>query len=87
MSVISLYETLRLDVLDGASGQAQGWVLFIRSGMRSWCEVCHQDALQPQAREQVPPSDPSVATPFERTLIQVLAGMVINLQQGVSGHV
>ena len=87
MSVTSLYETLRLDVLDGASGQAQGWVLFVRSGMRSWCEVCHQDAQQPQMREKVPPSDPSVATPFERTLIQVLAGMVLNLQQGVSGHV
>ena len=87
MSVTSLYETLRLDVLEGASGQAQGWVLFVRSGMRSWCEVCHQDAQQPQMREKVPLSDPSVATPFERTLIQVLAGMVLNLQQGVSGHV
>ena len=87
MSVTSLYETLRQDVLDGASGQAQGWVLFVRSGMRSWCEVCHQQAQQPQVREPVPPSALSVATPFERTLIQVLAGMVINLQQGVSCHV
>ena len=87
MSVISHYETLRLDVLDGASGQGQGWVLFVRSGMRSWCEVCHQQAQQPQVREQVTPSVPSVATPFERSLIQVLAGMVLNLQQGVSCHV
>jgi hypothetical protein len=87
MSVISHYETLRLDVLDGPSGQAQGWVLFVRSGMRSWCEVCHQQAQQPQVREPVPSSVPSVATPFERTLIQVLAGMVINLQQGVPCHV
>jgi len=87
MSVISHYETLRLDVLDGASGQAQGWVLFVRSGMRSWCEVCHQQAKQPQVREPVPPAVASVATPFERSLIQVLAGMVINLQQEVSCHV
>jgi hypothetical protein len=35
----------------------------------------------------VPPAVASVATPFERSLIQVLAGMVINLQQEVSCHV
>ena len=87
MSVITLYETLRLDVINGASGQAQGWVLFVRSGMRSWCEACHQHAQQPQVHLKVPPSVPPVATPFERTLIQVLAGMVLNLQQGVSCHV
>lgn len=83
----SRYETLRQDVLNGASGQAHGWVLFVRSGMRSWCEVCQQQAQQPQVHQKETLSIPSMATPVERTLIQILAGMVLHLQQGGSCHV
>lgn len=87
MSIVSLYETLRLDVIHGASGQAQGWVLFVRSGMRSWCEECQQQAQQSQLSQKMSSSVASGATPLEHTLIQVLAGMVLNLQQGGSCHV
>ena len=87
MSMITLYEELRLDVISGAPGHGQGWVLFVRNGMRSWCEVCHRHGQQPKVHERPPPSAPTVVTPLERTLIQVLAGMVLNLQQEVSCHV
>lgn len=86
MSIISLYETLRLDVVKRASSHGHGWVLFIRSGMRSWCDVRHQQTQELETQKDIPPAVPNAAMPFEHTLIQVLAGMVLNLQQEVSCH-
>lgn len=83
----SVYETLRLDVLDGASGEGRGWVLFVRRGMRTWCQMCHQHEQHTREYKKISSSVPTVTASLERTLVQVLAGMVLNLQQGVSGHV
>ena len=87
MSMIDHYETLRLDVINGASDQGMGWVLLVRSGMRSWCEACHPQIQQPQRYKKQSSPVTRGAALVEHTLIQVLAGMVLNLQQGVSYHV
>jgi len=80
--VVSHYEALRLDVINGASSQVEGWVLFVRSGMRSWCEHCQQSQQPPVFSQRTQPVAVPVVTPLENALVQVLAGMVLNLQQG-----
>lgn len=83
----SAYEALRLDVHTGVPGRGRGWVLLVRRGMRSWCEVCHQHDQQVSEAEKNKSSVSMVSASLERTVVQVLAGMVLKLQEGVSSHV
>ena len=84
-SVVSLYEALRFDVVNGHSGQ--GWALLVRRGMRSWCDKCRAAEYQPRQSEKEASSKPIFTTSLEQGLVEVLAGMVINLQPEGMYHV
>lgn len=70
------YEILRAHVINASPNQGQGWVLLIRYGMLSWCQM---DLALPC----VPRSLPTETMPGggAQSAIQVLAGIVLHLYQ------
>lgn len=79
------YEILRAHVINARPNRGQGWVLFIRYGMLSWCQT--DQAMPRMHRSQ--PTDATV--PIETTpvgvaqsVIQILAGIVLHLHQEIA---
>ena len=83
-SIVSLYETLRLDVINGHSGQ--GWALLVRRGMRTWCDQCRAAEQQPGVSEKEVSLKSIFTTPLEQSLVEIIAGMVLNLQPEDTCH-
>jgi len=79
---LDCYEILRAHVINASPNQGQGWVLFIRYGMLSWCQM---DLALPCVPRSLPAD---VTMPTEtmpgggaQSAIQVLAGIVLHLYQ------
>ena len=81
-SVVEHYETLRAHVLNQRESPDCGWAVFVRHGLLAWAM-----AMQETPRTEVPTSDVSRtqagSMSLDRRVIQVLAGMVLQLQQEV----
>jgi len=77
---------LRFDVISGESGvDGQGWALLVRRGMCSWCDSQQSDTQKQKKLITVPNS--IVTESFEQSLVEVFAGMVLNLQSQEVCHV
>ena len=75
------YERLRASVLSGSPRREAGWAVFLRRGMWAWCQTGDErlPAVPAPAAGPAPRPVPAVET----LLIQVLAGMVLAVQQEV----
>ncbi len=81
--VTERYESLRTGVLQADRGDEQGWVLLMQCGLLAWARACREHS--PKA--PIEPLSPSVAVipdQLSAPLIQVLAGMVLHLQQEIA---
>lgn len=84
VDLIDGYERLRTHVISGSATQAHGWLLFIRDGMRAWSDACQaQPAMRQTPRSGTVPFTPAVPESVGEAAVQVLANMVLNLQQEV----
>ena len=78
------YEALRSQVVAGSAPQAEGWAVFVRQGLLAWGQACQALPASPGARSHRPA--PQGLPPFlQPAVVQVLASMVLQLQQEV-GH-
>lgn len=79
------YETLRAHVINARPYQGLGWVLFMRYGMLTWCEM---DRALPGVHQSLltDVTGPILMMPESvgQAAIQVLAGMVLHLQHEVA---
>jgi hypothetical protein len=73
---------LRDQVIRGSGSQASGWLLFIRDGMRAWGEALKSLPTMPgRLRGDALLSTRMVPGSIDDQVVQVLANMVLNLQQ------
>lgn len=81
--VVERYESLRQCVLQAGRGGDQGWTLLMRCGLLAWARACQELAPKQQA---APLNPPVAAIPdhLSAPLVQVLAGMVLHVQQEVA---
>lgn len=81
-SIVEHYETLRAHVVEERPTQNCGWAMFVRHGLLAWAM-----AMQETPRTGAPASDVSRtqarSMSLDRRVIQVLAGMVLQLHQEV----
>ena len=81
--VIPRYETLRADILAAQPCLDHGWGLFLYRGMLAWSQ-----SHNPQAGGPPRPSRDLGNRPLpeglNRSVIQVLAGMVLQVQQEIA---
>lgn len=84
LGVVERYESLRECVLQaGRGGDQGGWTLLMRCGLLAWARAFQK--LTPKQR--VAPLNPPVAVipdHLSTSLVQVLAGMVLHVQQEVA---
>jgi hypothetical protein len=81
--VVERYESLRECVLQAGRGGDQGWALLMRYGLLAWARACQQ--LAP--KQPIAPVNPPVAVipdHLSTPLVQVLAGMILHVQQEVT---
>ena len=83
LDVVERYESLRAGVLKTSQGRDQDWALLMRCGLLAWAR-----AAQPLApKEPVAPLIPPVTVVpdnLSAPLVQLLAGMVLHLQQEIA---
>lgn len=73
------YEQLRAGVLGASLHWGEGWALFRRGGMWAWCQA----GGEPHRGVPAPSAGPQrrLSTTTDARLVQVLAGMVLAVQQ------
>lgn len=83
LDIVERYESLRAGVRQTGRGSDQGWALLIRCGLLAWAR-----AAQPLApKEPGGPLNPPVTVipdHLSAPLVQVLAGMILHIQQEVA---
>ena len=81
--IVERYESLRECVRQAGRGGDQGWTLLMRCGLLTWAWACQE--LAP--KQPVAPLNPPVAVipdHLSAPLVQVLAGMILHVQQEVA---
>jgi hypothetical protein len=81
--IVKRYESLRECVLQAGRGGDQGWTLLMRCGLLAWARAAQE--LAPKQRV-APLNPPVTVTPdhLSAPLVQVLAGMILHVQQEVA---
>ena len=81
VNTLDRYEVLRAQVVSGTASQAEGWAVFVRQGLHAWGQAC-QPLASPGA---IPhrPAPPGIPPFLQPAVVQVLASMVLQLQQEV----
>lgn len=84
--VIERYETLREHVVHARPGPDHGRGLLVRRGLLAWSQTAQECILSPPAKRL---SSAAVMVPdhLSLSLIQMLAGMVLQLHDEVAEHV
>jgi hypothetical protein len=75
------YERLRAGALGALQPWGWGWVLFLRDGMWAWCQACGEPLQAVHAKFSGTPR--RLFNTADAQLIQILAGMVLAVQQEV----
>lgn len=75
------YEHLRASVLSGSPRREAGWAVFLHRGLWAWCQTVDERPPAVPAPAAGPPPWRAIAA--DAALIQVLAGMVLAVEQEV----
>ena len=81
--VISRYETLRASILAAQPCLDQSWGLFLHRGMLAWSQSHTPQAGRPPRASGELGNRP-LPEGLNRSVIQVLAGMVLQVQQEIA---
>ncbi len=79
-SVVEHYETLRAHVVEERPTQDCGWAVFVRHGLLVWAMAMRETPRTEASTSHVSRTQ-AESMPLDRRVIQVVAGMVLQLQQ------
>jgi len=81
--IVERYESLREGIFQAGRGGDQGWALLMRCGLLAWARACQEHT----PKQRLAPLNPAVAVipdHLSAPLVQVLAGMILQVQQEVA---